>query len=233
MLNQPFGKMKNFTLSLAAQARFDNRYSYQATTLQPGLDLDNFDYKSFMGGFWGNESGDRFYSGQSGFAESRTQSFNWGIGLNLKYNKDFFTGTLSADASNGRASYSLNPAADMNVWDFYFGGDLLFQLNKGWEIGTDARYVFFRGYAPGYGEPELRWNMSLSKTIKSVTLGLKCNDILNQERRLTRVVSAEYVEDSYRNVMGRTVLFSVSFNFGKLNANKTSAVSSSLKKMDY
>lgn len=233
MLNQPFGKMKIFTLSLAAQASFDNRYSYQATTLQPGLDLGNFDYKSFMGGFWGNESGDRFYSGQSGFAESRTQSFNWGIGLNLKYNKDFFTGTLSADASNGRASYSLNPAADMNVWDFYFGGDLLFQLNKGWEIGTDARYVFFRGYAPGYGEPELRWNMSLSKTIKSVTLGLKCNDILNQERRLTRVVSAEYVEDSYRNVMGRTVLFSVSFNFGKLNANKTSAVSSSLKKMDY
>ena len=233
MLNQPFGKMKNFTLSLVAQAGFDNRYSFQATSLQPGLGLSNFNYKSFMSGFWGNESGDRFYSGQSGFAESRTRSFNWGLGVNLKYNKDFFTGTLSANASNGRASYSLNPAADMNVWDFNFGGDLLLQLNKGWEIGTDARYVFFRGYAPGYGKPELRWNMSLSKTIKSVTLGLKCNDILNQQRSLTRVVSAEYVEDSYRNVMGRTILFSVSFNFGKLNANKTSAVSNSLKKMDY
>lgn len=75
--------------------------------------------------------------------------------------------------------------------------------------------------------------MTLSKTIKSVTLGLKCNDILNQCRSLTRVVSAEYVEDSYRNVMGRTILFSVSFNFGKLNSNKTSAVSNSKKKMDY
>lgn len=233
MLNQPFGKMKNFTLSLAAQAGFDNRYSFQATSLQPGLDLGNFDYKSFMSGFWGNESGDRFYSGQSGFAESRTRSFNWGLGVTLKYNKDFFTGTLSANASNGRASYSFNPASDMNVWDFYFGGDLLFQLNKGWEIGTDASYVFFRGYASGYGQPELRWNMSLSKTIKSVTLGLKCNDILNQYRSLKRVVSAEYVEDAYRNVMGRTILFSVSLNFGKLNSNKVSTVSSSLKKMKY
>ena len=233
MLNQPFGKMKNFTFSLAAQTSFDNRYSYQATSLQPGLNLANFDYKSFMDVFWGNKAGDRFYSGQSGFAESRTQSFNWGVGLNLKYNKDFFTGTLSANASNGRASYSMNPAADMNVWDFNIGGDLLFQLNKGWEIGTDARYVFFRGYSSGYGQPEFRWNMTLNKTIKSVTLGLKCNDILNQCRSLTRVVSAEYVEDSYRNVMGRTFLFSVSFNFGKLNSNKTSAVSSSKKKMDY
>lgn len=233
MFNQPFGKMKNFTFSLAAQAGFDNRYSFQATSLQPGLDLGNFDYKSFMSDFWGNESGDRFYSGQSGFAESRTRSFNWGLGVNLKYNKEFFTGTLSANASNGRASYSLNSAADMNVWDFSFGGDFLLQLNKGWEIGTNASYVFFRGYASGYGQPELRWNMSLSKTIKSVTLGLKSNDILNQHRSLKRVVSAEYVEDSYRNVMGRTILFSVSFNFGKLNSNKTSTVSSSIKKMNY
>ena len=75
--------------------------------------------------------------------------------------------------------------------------------------------------------------MSVSKTLGAFTLGLKCRDILNQERNLTRVVSSEYVEDSYRNVMGRTLLFSVSFNFGKLNSNKTSAVSSSIKRLEY
>lgn len=231
--NQPLGKEKNFTFSLAAQASFDQRYSYQATSLLPGLDLGNFDYKSFMDAFWGDESGDRFYSGRSGFAESRTRSFNWGVGVDLKYNKDFFSGTLSASASNGRASYSLNPAANLNVWDFNLGGNLLFQLEKGWELGTDARYVFFRGYAPGFGQPELRWNMSLSKTVKAVTLGLKCNDILGQQRSLTRIVSSGYVQDSYRNVLGRTLLFSVSFNFGKLNANKTPAVTSAIDKLDY
>lgn len=233
MLNQPFGKMKNFTLTVAAQASLNNRYSYQAQSLQPGLNLAGFDYNTFMEGFWGNESGERFYSGQSGFAESRTISYNWGLGLNVKYNKDFFTGTVSASAMNNRASYSLNPAANMNVWTFNIGGDLLFTLGKGWEIGTDALYVLFRGYAPGFGQPELRWNMSVSKTLGAFTLGLKCRDILNQERNLTRVVSSEYVEDSYRNVLGRTILFGVSFSFGKLNSNKTPAVSSSFERLEY
>ena len=230
--NQPFGAQKNFTLTVSAQAGLDNRYSYQATSLQPGLNLTSFDYNRFMGEFWGNESGDQFYSGASGFGESRTTSYNWGLGLNLKYNKDFFTGTVSTGVMNNRASYSLNPAANMNVWTFNFGGDLLFTLGKGWEIGTDARYILFRGYTPGFGQPELRWNMSVSKTLGAFTLGLKCRDILNQERYLARVVSSEYVEDSYRNVMGRTLLFSVSFNFGKLNSNKTSAVSSFIQRLE-
>ena len=233
MLNQPFGKMKNFTFSLSVLANLDQRYGYQARTLHPGLNLAGFDYNTFMEGFWGNESGERFYSGQSGFAESRTRSLDWGAGVNLKYNRDRFTGILIANATNGRASYSLNPAADMNVWDFNLGTDLLFQPGKGWEIGTDARYCFFRGYAPGYGQPELRWNLSVSKTVKSVTLSLKCKDMLNQQRRLTRTVSSEYVEDSYRNVMGRTILFGISFNFGKLNSDKTSAVSSSFQRLEY
>lgn len=233
LFNQPFGKEKNFTLSLAGQVNLDNRYSYQAQSLQQGLDLVHFDYDAFMDEFWGNADGDRFYSGQSGFSESLTRSLTWGIGLNLKYNKDFFTGTLIANAMNGRASCSLNPSADMNVWDFSWGGDFLFQMGKGWEFKTDARHVFYHGYADGFGQAEVRWNLSLAKTFKPVTLSLKFNDILNQQRSLTRVVSSEYVEDAYRNVMGRTLLFSVSFNFGKLNADRTSAVSQSIEKLGY
>ena len=233
MLNQPFGKMKNFTLSLAGQLGYADRFGYQARSLQPGIDLDNFDYKAFMDGFWGDASGDRFYGGESGFAESRTRSFDWGFGVDLKYNKDFFTGTLSAGTANSRASYSLNPAAGMCTWTHYFGGELLFQPGKGWEFGSKVQYAVFRGYAAGYGKPELRWDMSLGKTIGSVTMGLKLHDLLDRERSLTRIVSAEYVEDAYRNVLGRTVLFSLSFNFGKLNANKTAAVSGSIKKLGY
>ena len=233
MLNQPFGQQKNFTLSLAVQLNYGDNRSYQAASLQPGLNPDSFDYRSFMDGFWGGSKGDRFYSGESGFAPGRTRSFGWGAGLDLKYNRDFFTGTISAGAWNERASYTLNPGADMNIWTNNFGCDLLFQPGRGWEFGTDAKYYFFRGYAPGFGDPELRWNMSAGKTIRSVTLSLKMNDILNQERSLSRVVSSEYMEDSYRNVLGRRIMFGISFNFGKLNQNKNSAVSKAIDKMDY
>lgn len=233
MLNQPIGIRKNFTLTVSALTGLDNRHSYQATSLQPELNFARFDYNAFMTDFWGDESGDRFYSGASGFAESRTLSYNWGLGLNLKYNQNDFTVTISGSTMNNRASYSLNSAANINVWDFNFGGDLLFDPGNGWGIVTDARYVFFRGYASGFGPPELRLNMSVNKTLGWVTLGLKCRDILNRERHLTRIVSSEYVEDSYRNVMGRTLLFSISFNLGKLNSNKISAVSGAIKKLDY
>ena len=73
--------------------------------------------------------------------------------------------------------------------------------------------------------------MNVSKTIKSVTLGLKVADILNQTRNLTRTVSAEYVQDTYTNILGRIFLFSVSFNFGKMNAKKNSNIESAMWNM--
>ena len=75
--------------------------------------------------------------------------------------------------------------------------------------------------------------MNFSKTVKSVTFGLKLADILNQTNNLTRTVSAESVEDRYSNVLGRTLLLSFSFNFGKINQNKTAAVSKGMKQFEY
>lgn len=94
--------------------------------------------------FWGDASGDRFYNGDSGFAESRTRTVIWGGDMKFKY--------------------------------------------------------------------------SIEKL--DIDLGLKVADILNQSRNLRRTVSAEYVEDVCNNILGRFFLFSVSFNFGKMNAKK-------------
>lgn len=51
-----------------------------------------------------------------------------------------------------------------------------------------------------------------------MTLTVKVADILNQQKSLQRSISANYVKDVYRNVMGRYIMFGVSFNFGKMNA---------------
>ena len=86
----------------------------------------------------------------------------------------------------------------------------------------------YNGYTAGYGAPECRWNMSISESIKSLTLALKAADLLNQTRSLTRTTTAEYMEDGYSRVMGRYILFSASFNFGKMNAKKNSMVENSM-----
>ena len=70
--------------------------------------------------------------------------------------------------------------------------------------------------------------MSVSKNFKAVTISLKAFDILNQTRNLQRTVSGEYMEDVYSLVLGRYIMASVSFNFGKMNAKKNSNVENAM-----
>ena len=169
---------------------YTSSVSYQAKTTLPGLDKENFDYSAFMDDFWGNADGDRFYGGLSGFGESRTRSFNPYAGFTLKYNQDHYFITA-------RGSYT---------------------TKHEFEFNTDISYVFYKGYAAGYGDPEWRWYASVSKNIGAFNLSVKVYDILNQTRRLTHTVTANYEEDSYRLCMGRYILFGVKWNFGKMNA---------------
>lgn len=233
LLNQPFGRKKNLTFSFAGQFGMNSGYSYQADRRMTGIDLVNFDYRSFMDDFWGNADGDRFYSGTSGFKESLTRTYDWGADIRFKYNNSWFNGTVFTSAMNSISRYSLDKTADMNTWTFNSGTELLFTFGTGWEIGNKLSYVFYRGYSDGFGTPELRWDMNFSKTVKSMTFALKLADILNQTNNLMRTVSAESVEDRYSNVLGRTLLLSLSFNFGKINQNKTAAVSKGMKQLEY
>ena len=54
--------------------------------------------------------------------------------------------------------------------------------------------------------------------IGAFNLSITAHDILNQTRSLSHTVAANYVEDSYRLVLGRYILFGVKWNFGKMNA---------------
>ena len=218
--SRPVTKDRQLTLQVGPYANYTGGTSYQATSKLDGLDLQSFDYNSFMSEFWGDASGDRFYSGQSGFAESRTRTLVWGSEFKLKYSIEKLDASLTYGMSNRFSRYSLDPTANINNWTHNVQTDILYRPGKDWEIGTDLTYRFYRGFTNGFGQPEWRWNMQVSKSIKAVTLGIKVADILNQSRDLRRTVSEEYVEDTYSNILGRFFIFSVSFNFGKMNAKK-------------
>lgn len=222
--NQPFGKERHFTFSTYATVDYSDNTSYQAKTRMKGMDVSEFDYSAFMSDFWGNDKGDRFYGGESGFAESNTNTLHYAFDMGLKYQLDRFSVEGHAYARNQISRYSLDHTADMNTWMHSYSFETLYSTKSQWEFNTKLVYVMYRGYSDGFGAPELRWNASISKTIKSVTLSLKGIDLLNQTRNLNRVVTSDYMQDTYNNVMGRYVLFSVAFNFGKMNAKKASAV---------
>lgn len=229
--NQPFGKQKRFTLTLDGSIGYDTSVSYQATQRLPGLNKDQFDYSATMASLWGDASGSKFYSGQSGFAQSNTGTLTLSLFPSLDFKTEQFSLTLRGLAENRRTRYSLDPKANMNTWDFNVSAESLYTTSNGWQFNTDISYNFYRGYTQGYGQPELLWNAGIGKEIGPVTLSVKVADILNQQKSLQRSISANFVEDVYRNVMGRYIMIGVSFNFGKMNATQANKAQRALWEM--
>ena len=214
----PLDAGKVWFLTFTGSARYSSSVSYQAKTTLSGLDRETFDYSAFMTDFWGDAAGNRFYGGQSGFGESRTQSVTPVAGLTVKYNQDHYSFSAGARTQGNIARYSLNPQANLNTLATYLTGEASYTTKSEYEFKSDLSYVFYKGYSEGYGQPEWQWNAEISKNIGPFTLNFMVHDILNQTRNLTHTVTANYEEDSYRLVMGRYVLFGVKWNFGKMNA---------------
>ena len=227
----PLDSKKNWSLSTYQSVNYTYATSYQASTTLPGLDKDTFDYSDFMADFWGDSKGDRFYGGQSGFKESLTHSFNLSGNVHLKYSFDQGSVGALVYASGHVARYSLDPAANLNTFSMEFSIDASYITKHEFELETNLGYEFFRGYAPGYGQPEWHWNAEITKSIGPFNLSITVNDILNQTRSLTHTVTANYQEDNYRLVMGRYILFGVKWNFGKMNAAHSSRAQSAAMNM--
>jgi hypothetical protein len=216
--NTPLDAKKNWFLTISGSISYNTSLSYQTRKSLPGLDKDHFDYSAFLDDFWGDAEGNRFYSGASGFEESRTRTFSPYATMTIRYNQERWSFSANAGVNGRIARYSLDPSVNMNTLDTRFGGEVSYTTKHEFEIESDLDYVFYKGYSAGYGLPEWQWNAEITKSIGAFNLSLSVHDILNQTRNLTHTVTANYEEDSYRLVMGRYVLFGVKWNFGKMNA---------------
>ena len=214
----PLDSKKNWFLSVSTFGMFSASTNYQPKSSLPALDKDTFDYAAFMADFWGNAAGDRFYSGQSGFGESRTLTINPYFMFSLKYNQDRWSFTLRGSSEGHIARYSLDPTINMNTLDTRLGVAGTWTSKHEFEFNSDFTYNFYNGYSEGYGKPEWQWNAEINKSIGPFNLSVKMNDILNQTNNLTHTITANYEEDTYRLVMGRYVLVGIKWNFGKMNA---------------
>ena len=227
----PLDTKKIWTLTLRSSVGYSSSVSYQVRTTLPGLDKETFDYMAFMDDFWGNADGDRFYSGQSGFAESRTRTVSPSAELSIKINQNHYYISAGVNTQGRIARYSLNPQTNLNTLETQFTARGSYTTKHEFELNSDIAYVLYNGYPEGYGQPEWRWNAEISKNVGAFNLSIKVHDILNQTRNLTHTVTANYEEDSYRLMMGRYVLFGVKWNFGKMNAAHSARAQQAALKM--
>ena len=212
------GKKRGWSMSTGVGGEYTRSSSYYSSTERTGIDISSFQYASFMKDFWGNDQGDRFYSGESGFRENTTRWLDlYGRAL-IKYNGNRFSSTLMYTYSLQKAWYSLFPNVRNNTHahSLAFGAD--YTTRHEFELSTELSYTRYYGYAAGFGLPEWIWDMEISKNIGPFNLSIQAHDLLDQTRNLSRSAHGNYEETSYRLVMGRYILFGVRWNFGKMNS---------------
>ena len=73
----------------------------------------------------------------------------------------------------------------------------------------------------------------LRKNIKSFNITLTAQDLLDSARSLMRTVQDDYVQNSYTNVLGRRIILSFTWNFGKMDASKSGAAQNAMWNMAY
>ena len=229
----PLSKDGKLQLSVSGGLAINRSVSYQSKGSLDGIDLDSFDYTGFMENFWGDASGDRFYSGQSGFQESLTRILRTDLSIELTLNLERFSVQLAPEVNNSRSRYSLDSKADTDVWDTNFGIRPSYTSPHEFEFQSDFSYRILRGYGSGYNDDYVRWNLSVGKNIKSFNITLTAQDLLDSAKSLRRNVQDDYVQNSYTNVLGRRIILSFTWNFGKMDASKSGAAQNAMWNMAY
>ena len=213
----PLNKKKSLNLTVTPKAFFSAGTMYVSNGPLEGLDKETFDYADMIARLYGDSNGSEFYSGRSGFIENRTQNLDWTVDADLKYELKAWSLTGGATVTNRRTWYSASPEAKVNTWRYGAYAEALWWNNSGWEAGGRFEFNGYSGFSSGYNRPDWLLNLRLAKSIGSFTISLTAHDILGSYRAFSHVASAEYVEDTYRNNIGRCILVGLSYNFGKWN----------------
>ncbi len=229
----PLSKDGKLQLSVSGGLAINRSVSYQSKGSLDGIDLDSFDYTGFMDNFWGDASGDRFYSGQSGFQESLTRILRTDLSIELTLNLERFSVQLAPAVNNSRSRYSLDSRANTNYWETFLSISPSYTSPHEFEFQSDFSYRILRGYGSGYNDDYVRWNFSVGKNIKSFNITLTAQDLLDSARSLRRTVQDDYVQNSYTNVLGRRIILSFTWNFGKMDASKSGAAQNAMWNMAY
>ena len=219
---QQLNKKKSLNLTITPKMFFSSGTIYIADGSVNGIDTEEFDYAEMMSWFYGDKNGSEFYSGRSGFTENRTMNLNWSLNADLKYEIRNWSLRGGASANNARTNYSAYADSKINNWRYNAYAEALWKNRNGWE--AEGRFDFngYSGFSDGYNTPDWLLNLKIAKDIGAFTVSLSAYDILGSAKSFSHVASAEYVEDTYRNNLGRCILIGLSYNFGTWNFMKQS-----------
>ncbi|MBQ0024340.1 MAG: TonB-dependent receptor [Bacteroidales bacterium] len=155
------------------------------------------------------------------YSENRYQNLSVSQNLRITFRDNIFEASVSGRTRYSQAWYSVSEKNVNPTWTSSVNADVTLNSDI---VGfkTDARYTFYNGYGAGYNTPAFVWNAEISKQLfkKQFTLAIKAYDILNQSKNTYRTMTDNYVLDTRNNTLGRYVVMSLTYRFGKFGGGR-------------
>ena len=152
---------------------------------------------------------------QADAEKNTTRSLNLNERLNVSFRNDWLEVSIDGSCNFQHTRNELQPTANLDTWQFSYGGQVLLRLPAGFEFSTNLHENSRRGYNdPSSNTNELIWNGQLSKTfLKSKTLIASLNfyDLLGQQSNFERWVSATGRSDTHYNSINSYVMLHVRY----------------------
>ncbi|MCR5131650.1 MAG: outer membrane beta-barrel protein [Prevotella sp.] len=147
--------------------------------------------------------------------KNNTRTTNLNERLNISFRNDWLEVTLDGNVNYQHSRNELQPNADLDTWQFSYGGQFLLRLPLGFEVSSNLRQHSRRGYNDSsMNTNELIWNGQVSKTfLKSKTLIVALNfyDLLGQQSNYERWVNATGRSDTRYNSINSYAMLHVRY----------------------
>ncbi|MFN8255691.1 MAG: TonB-dependent receptor [Bacteroidales bacterium] len=125
---------------------------------------------------------------------------------------------------NGNATFSRNTIEERlnsNTWNHIIGLGSKLTSKKGFVFGNNFSEQILTGYSSGYDQNYFIWNITLGKKLfknKNGQIAIQVNDVLDQNKDVSRTVTDFYVADSWSNTIGRYGMLTFTYTFRSYNA---------------
>ncbi len=147
--------------------------------------------------------------------KNTTRSVNLTERLNFSFRNDWLEVTLDGWCNYQHTRNELQPTANLDTWQFNYGGQMLLRLPYGIEVSTNLHENCRRGYNdPSSNTNELIWNGQVTKSFlknKSLVVSLNFYDILAQQSNYSRWISATGRSDTRYNSINSYAMLHVRY----------------------
>ena len=149
--------------------------------------------------------------GDLSIANSYAVSAGAVVSSNISADVDF---TVSYTGNYTVSRYSLQPLSNSNYFYHTAGVRLNLIFLDGIVLRNEVNNTLYTGLAGGYNQDIVIWNVGLGKKFLADQRGevrIAANDLLNQNKSVSRTITDSYVEDTQTQVLSRYVLLSFTY----------------------